>query len=346
VLLRYYHTIVPTPVLEMLRPAMARIGLLGTDWSGIRAIFDTLEKHGIIPRSSFRPDPRLRAFTSPVRNDAVLWLVNDWPWSVSSLDEVELDILVIRPKGNPDELALAVSQALRVRLLPNTIGALAYGSRCTRKVTGPSPNGRALRDPRVREACERAVTDSHRIAVRTAASSGDRMKYSSEDYRAVEQGLWLEWLTYETLNAYSGLVWHGVMSAGQELDALAVFNENILLAECKDTSFGHNDFVVALHKANLNSADLLLVVTTQPLHANVLSAIERHLDPGEEEEGYTDRLPCAVVVVSELTGDALRASLNREIGSLASHALKNWLTGRRVTMASYRYYETSDLVPL
>ena len=49
----------------------------------------------------------------------------------------------------------------------------------------------------------------------------------------------------------------------------------VILLECKDTSFGQNDFINLNAKAQETKADVVGIITTQPLHENVKRLLER-----------------------------------------------------------------------
>ena len=89
------------------------------------------------------------------------------------------------------------------------------------------------------------------------------------------QGLWLEHLVYQTMQPISLLSMGGKEIEGFEVDVVSLTCEKVILFECKDTSFGERDFWMSVPKAQTLNADILWIVTTQPLHDNVKKAIDR-----------------------------------------------------------------------
>ena len=94
-------------------------------------------------------------------------------------------------------------------------------------------------------------------------------------YKGLEQGLWLEKLAYDAVKPLSVFADMGQMVETFELDVVAVSCNRIILLECKDTSFGQNDFINLNAKAEEIEADIIGIITTQPLHENVNRLIQR-----------------------------------------------------------------------
>jgi len=88
-------------------------------------------------------------------------------------------------------------------------------------------------------------------------------------------GLWLEKLVFETVRSFSVEALHGRMLESSELDVTAIVGDETLLFECKDRSFGQNDYYVLAMKAQELGADTAIIVTTSPVHENVREAIRR-----------------------------------------------------------------------
>jgi hypothetical protein len=309
------------------------MGLFALDWGArLRFVHDLVATEAIAA-SLFHPEPRLRAFARQDGSAAVFLLVNDGPWINSDPSKEELDILICSREDEAADLASAVSRALTSRLRPHTFGDLAFAEMCTQVFTGLSPNGRLLMDPAVQHAAESMVEITTREKVR-ARGTGSGMRPES---CAVRQGLWLEWLTYRLLRSHTSLLWHGVMAGGHELDVIGVMNENVFTVECKDTSLGVNDMIVAIHKAKQLSADLVLLVTTRPIHPNVHFAIDQHLSRTESSEP-----PCGVIPVHVDEAQA-EGQLDEAIRHIAGHAMKNWFAGRRTTMSSDLFFATDNL---
>lgn len=88
------------------------------------------------------------------------------------------------------------------------------------------------------------------------------------------QGLWLEHLVHQLVQPTSVFSVAGVMLENFEIDVISVTSENVILFECKDTSFGERDFWMSVPKAQSAGAGILWIVTTEPLHENVKKAID------------------------------------------------------------------------
>lgn len=93
--------------------------------------------------------------------------------------------------------------------------------------------------------------------------------------KGLQQGLWLEKLVYDTVEPYAAFARQGRMIETFELDVVAVTCARTILMECKDKSFGQNDYVNLSAKADEIDADVIGVVTTQPIHENVKRLIDR-----------------------------------------------------------------------
>lgn len=93
--------------------------------------------------------------------------------------------------------------------------------------------------------------------------------------KIVDQGLWLEKLTYDSLKPFCTFIEAGRIVDPFELDVIAVCLGQVLLCQCKDTSFGQNDFINLNAVADEVDADIVGVITTQPLHENVERLVKR-----------------------------------------------------------------------
>lgn len=330
---QFYHALFAHPNIDSLPRAMADVGLHAQGWAERASMVRDLERRRLVAKSDFRPDPRLRSFARRDGSAAAFLMVNDWLWSATDPNREEVDLMIWSETGDCDAIAGALGHALDLRFRAQTFGDCSYARQCTSHMTGLSSNGRLLLDPEIRQAADAAADDTFRDAWRSPAP-GDRTR--PEAY-AVRQGLWLEWLTYRALARHSSFVWHGVMAAGSELDAVAVAHENVLIAECKDSSLGLNDFVVAVHKARRVAADVLLLVTTRELHSNVQAAIEEHHDDED-----ADPIPCTVLSVVGGTGETVQEGVRDKLAELTAHGMKNWFAGRRITMAHPLYYATNN----
>lgn len=92
--------------------------------------------------------------------------------------------------------------------------------------------------------------------------------------KGLTQGLWLEHLAHQVVHPASVFSVAGIMLENFEIDVISVTSENVILFECKDTSFGERDFWMSVPKAQTAGADILWIVTTEPLHENVKRTIE------------------------------------------------------------------------
>ena len=82
-------------------------------------------------------------------------------------------------------------------------------------------------------------------------------------------------MAYDALKPLCVFAAAGQMVETFELDVIAVGYSRVILLECKDTSFGQNDFINLNAKAEEISANTIGIVSTQPLHENVVRLIER-----------------------------------------------------------------------
>lgn len=95
-------------------------------------------------------------------------------------------------------------------------------------------------------------------------------------YKGVQQqGLWLEKLVYDLVSPLCIFAVVGQVVETFEMDVVGVGYGKTILLECKDTSFGQNDFINLNAKADEIRADVIGIITTQPLHDNVNRFIER-----------------------------------------------------------------------
>lgn len=94
-------------------------------------------------------------------------------------------------------------------------------------------------------------------------------------YKGLQQGLWLEKLVYDLVRPLCIFAVVGQMVDTFEMDVVGVGYGRTILLECKDTSFGQNDFINLNAKADEIEAEVIGIITTQPLHDNVNRFIER-----------------------------------------------------------------------
>jgi hypothetical protein len=97
----------------------------------------------------------------------------------------------------------------------------------------------------------------------------------TRDAEMGSQGLWLEELVGTTVRERTPHVWCGKMTDSNELDVISVLYEKIFLFECKDSSFGQNDFYILMAKAEQIRADVVVIVTTHEVHPNVRQLVTK-----------------------------------------------------------------------
>lgn len=102
-------------------------------------------------------------------------------------------------------------------------------------------------------------------------------------WQSVQQGLWLEYLTYSVAEKKAVAAFAGRMVGLHELDVVAVLGEEIILFECKDTSLGHNDLFITAGKAQAIGASKVCMITTRDIHDNVKKTVEELSRPWERE---------------------------------------------------------------
>jgi len=100
---------------------------------------------------------------------------------------------------------------------------------------------------------------------------------------ALKQGIWLEKLCLDTISRITNNYWSGYYVDTNELDGVTVFSGNIILVECKDTSFGQNELYIAMVKAEDVKANIVLIVTTNPVHNNVEKLILKYEKQGKRK---------------------------------------------------------------
>jgi len=120
--------------------------------------------------------------------------------------------------------------------------------------------------------------------------------------KALQQGLWLESLVHETLQPESLVALAGRMLGAFELDVACVIYGHVLLVECKDAPFGQNDYVNLVVKAQELGADVLGVVTTNPLHENVKRLVADQTQRGERGWLVADDMQDAPQIAATVAG--------------------------------------------
>ncbi|MGI8546619.1 MAG: hypothetical protein ACR2M1_04685 [Gemmatimonadaceae bacterium] len=193
---------------------------------------------------------------------------------------------------------------------------------------GPSsPNGKMLREPEIRAACQRLLDDNYRAHIRSIASLPDGGAASSEvtsaDIRALRQGLWLEYLVQQRVVRWASEIRVGWMIGPHELDVIALICGHRLAFECKDGSLGQNAYVIAERKAAAFDAMSVALVSTRPYHANVRHAIES----AQARAEYLSEFGRPVYLVSSNKAEELVDQLDTTIADQVQRAFLGWAWG-------------------
>lgn len=206
----------------------------------------------------------------------------------------------------------------------------------TKRLTGLSTNGRLLTMPTVQNACRDCYDDTLRQNARANAPLDDRRQ------RALKQGLWLEHLVADICLQFTPDVWAGQMADLFELDVVAMIDGQTLLFECKDSSFGQNDFLVALKKAHDVEASTLLLLSTRPFHPNVIRAINKEID-----RAYDEGDSCVIPVLWLSAADTcdIASSLNDFINDLRQRTMFHWLDRHFTSAASPDFFDSDGDSP-
>lgn len=131
------------------------------------------------------------------------------------------------------------------------------------------------------------------------------------------QGLWLEHLVHQLVQPASVFSVAGIMLENFEIDVISVISGNVILFECKDTSFGERDFWMSVPKARAAGADTLWIVTTEPLHENV----KRAIDGQKRQERFE-------IFISEKLADqqSIAGEISHKLGQVQSGFLTDLFT--------------------
>lgn len=135
--------------------------------------------------------------------------------------------------------------------------------------------------------------------------------------RGIQQGLWLESLTSDVISELTSHVWSGQMVDTNELDVLSIYCDKILLIECKDTSFGQNDFYVTAMKAQDIQANIVIIITTHDIHPNVQNNIDKYKDEGER----TFR------IIIKTSAEEIKSSLKTNLNEIQNNYITEWFHG-------------------
>jgi hypothetical protein len=164
--------------------------------------------------------------------------------------------------------------------------------------------------------------------------------YGASEHAAkgLQQGLWLESLVQETLQRESLVALAGRMLEAFELDVACVVYGHVLLVECKDAPFGQNDYMNLLVKAQELGADIVGVVTTNPLHENVKRLVEGQTQRRERDWLVAEDMEDAAQIARTLAAwvQRLRESYLHRLFSWGTHVTPEELSYRRWMASRYR----------
>lgn len=162
----------------------------------------------------------------------------------------------------------------------------------------------------------------------------DSFSVTNEFWNSIQQGLWLESLADDVMNERTEHVWTCRMFENNELDVLAVYLDNTVLIECKDSSFGQNELYVTSAKAEDVRADEVIVISTKDIHPNVRSAAERI--------GGGTRVFRKFTLLSEETYDDIRQTLLGELERMEIEHVRDQLN-QDTGLTSYAAYRRARL---
>lgn len=132
--------------------------------------------------------------------------------------------------------------------------------------------------------------------------------------KGLAQGLWLEYLVHQVVEPLSIFSTAGVELENFEIDVISVTCESVILFECKDTSFGERDFWMSVPKAQAVDANILWIVTTEPLHENV----KRTIDGQKKQVGFTIYVTESFADQQSITGD-----ISHKLEQVQNYFLRN-----------------------
>ena len=134
--------------------------------------------------------------------------------------------------------------------------------------------------------------------------------------QAISQNIWLEDLVAEAVRPDAEFCVSGrVTDIGTEFDVVAVVQGRVVVFECKDGTFGGNDFAALLERAREIDADYAGVVTTSRIHENVTNRMDSR-PPGE----------LRVFRVHDLEeADRLRDAITEQISAIKHEALSDFV---------------------
>jgi hypothetical protein len=119
------------------------------------------------------------------------------------------------------------------------------------------------------------------------------------------------------------------MIDSDEVDVLAVAYDQIVLVECKDTSFGQNDLYITSTKAENVGARTVVVVSTRDVHSNVTQAAERTARNRDDRLYTRAARPRVLHIISEHSADSIRSKILSVLEEMATRHLGDWLLADR-----------------
>jgi hypothetical protein len=131
------------------------------------------------------------------------------------------------------------------------------------------------------------------------------------------------------------------MVESDEIDVVAVFAEQVVLVECKDTSFGQNDLYVTSVKAQNVGADVVIILSTRDIHQNVRNAIPR-IGKSSDEREFLGGVQRDFHLVSDANARAISEELDRILGEISSENMNSWIAGNPYSSAIYRHMPRWD----
>jgi hypothetical protein len=254
----------------------------------------------------------------------VLAKPNQYRWLEDSYGHFELDLAII--DHHNDEFAEDILRRCFGDKLRN--GSAYDANPFSRELDAllrPSVNGKLLQNDNIRSACTLLYDEAKK-------TPGN---LSTAERTALIQGLWLEHLVTESLRPFTTQVWTGAIVAQYEIDVLARIAGQLVVVECKDTSLGQRDYIMTQRKAQIAHADAVLLISTQPLHSNVLATINADVArAAENEESF---IP--IFWHDAFSSHAIDAAISDFADLIAQHSLKNWLREEERSMSWEDFFE-------
>ena len=183
-----------------------------------------------------------------------------------------------------------------------------------------SANGKLLSNETIKAAAKALYDDGLREKVKKCLNSNTSLKelqISNHHLKVVKQGLWLELLAKEIMDRHCSKAWAGQFFNSNEIDVIGTISDYTVLIECKDRSFGLKDLFFTIEKANDVWADIVILITTQPLHANVKlkipSAKSQLFDEGD------------LIVISEKQSGKIQSQLSKILTRLSADYYERWM---------------------